>query len=187
MSSASTRSRTTATVPTRHRTPRRQAQRRHRSRHLRLRRRDAETGQVDALGTDAIKVGQIYKPDGHPGGRGPPCSTATEFVNGGDPAPRSRPSLAQAYKVKATGGVFIADINHLKSKGSACSVPDAGDGQGNCNAVPQRLPQRHSRRGSPPTPRAPVTRTCCSSATTTPTRRRTRPDLREGRLQEPDP
>ena len=58
-----------------------------------------------------------------------------EFVNGGDPAPRSRPSLAQAYKVNATGGVFVADINHLKTKGSACSVPDAGDGQGNCNAA----------------------------------------------------
>ena len=27
------------------------------------------------------------------------------------------------------------DVNHLKSKGSACDAPDAGDGQGNCNAV----------------------------------------------------
>ena len=26
-------------------------------------------------------------------------------------------------------------VNHLKSKGSACTAPDAGDGQGNCNAV----------------------------------------------------
>ena len=96
---------------------------------------DAATGQVDALGTDAIKVGQIYKPDVvTPVGK-TAVLNSTEFVNGGDPAPRSRPSLAQAYKVKATGGVFIADINHLKSKGSACSVPDAGDGQGNCNAV----------------------------------------------------
>jgi hypothetical protein len=96
---------------------------------------DAETGQVDALGTDAIKVGQIYKPAavtrvGHTA-----VLNSTEFVNGGDNAPRSRPSLAQAYRVNATGGVFIADINHLKSKGSACSVPDAGDGQGNCNAA----------------------------------------------------
>ena len=96
---------------------------------------DAETGQVDALGTDAIKVGQIYKPSkvtpvGHTA-----VLNSTEFVNGGDSFPRSRPSLAQAYKVNATGGVFIADINHLKSKGSACDVPDAGDGQGNCNAA----------------------------------------------------
>ena len=57
------------------------------------------------------------------------------FVNGGDSAPRSRPSLAQAFQVNATGAVFIVDINHLKSKGSACDAPDAGDGQGNCNQV----------------------------------------------------
>ena len=42
------------------------------------------------------------------------------FVNGGDTAPRSRPSLAQAFRVNATGGVFVADVNHLKTKGSAC-------------------------------------------------------------------
>jgi uncharacterized protein len=96
---------------------------------------DAETGQVDALGTDAIKVGQIYKPAKVTRVGDTAVLNTTEFVNGGDPAPRSRPSLAQAYKVNATGGVFIADINHLKSKGSACSVPDAGDGQGNCNAA----------------------------------------------------
>jgi uncharacterized protein len=29
----------------------------------------------------------------------------------------------------------IVSINHLKSKGSACTTPDANDGQGNCNAV----------------------------------------------------
>ena len=45
------------------------------------------------------------------------------FVNGGDPAPRTRPSLAQAFEVNATGGIFVADVNHLKSKGSACSTP----------------------------------------------------------------
>jgi predicted extracellular nuclease len=96
---------------------------------------DAETGQVDALGTDAIKVGQIYKPAAVTPVGTTAVLNSTEFVNGGDPAPRSRPSLAQAYKVNATGGVFVADINHLKSKGSACSVPDVGDGQGNCNAA----------------------------------------------------
>ena len=29
----------------------------------------------------------------------------------------------------------MVDVNHLKSKGSACTVPDSGDGSGNCNAV----------------------------------------------------
>ena len=37
--------------------------------------------------------------------------------------PRSRPSLAQAFRVNATGGAFVADVNHLKSKGSACTRP----------------------------------------------------------------
>ncbi len=57
------------------------------------------------------------------------------FVNGGDGAPRSRPSLAQAFQQNVNGARFIVDVNHLKSKGSACDAPDAGDGQGNCNQV----------------------------------------------------
>ncbi len=96
---------------------------------------DARTGQVDALGDDAIKVGAVYKP----GAVTPVGDTAalnsTEFVTGGDGAPRNRPSLAQAWKVNATGGVFVTDVNHLKSKGSACDVPDSGDGQANCAVV----------------------------------------------------
>lgn len=31
--------------------------------------------------------------------------------------------------------MFTVVANHLKSKGSACTVPDAMDGQGNCNVV----------------------------------------------------
>ena len=96
---------------------------------------DEETGQTNALGTDAIKVGMLYKPGVvTPVGETAALNT-TSFVNGGDGAPRSRPSLAQAFEVNATGGVFVADVNHLKSKGSACDTPDAGDGQGNCNQV----------------------------------------------------
>lgn len=95
---------------------------------------DAGTGQTNALGTDAIKVGMLYKPAAvTPIGQTAALNTP-EFVGGGDTAPRSRPSLAQAFTVNATGGSFVADVNHLKSKGSACTVPDAGDGQGNCNA-----------------------------------------------------
>jgi len=96
---------------------------------------DARTGQINAMGTDAIKVGIIYQP-----GKVTPIGdtgalNSVEFVNGGDPAPRSRPALAQAFRERATGGVFSVVVNHLKSKGSACSAPDAGDGQGNCNQV----------------------------------------------------
>ena len=79
---------------------------------------DAATGQVNALGTDAIKVGMIYKPATvTPVGQTAALNTVA-FVNGGDGAPRSRPSLAQAFQVNATGARFIVDINHLKSKGS---------------------------------------------------------------------
>jgi predicted extracellular nuclease len=96
---------------------------------------DANTAQVNAMGTDAIKVSLLYKPAVvTPVGQTAVLNTPA-FVNGGDSAPRSRPSLAQAFQVNATGARFIVDVNHLKSKGSACDAPDAGDGQGNCNQV----------------------------------------------------
>ena len=96
---------------------------------------DAGTGQTNALGTDAIKVGLLYKP-----ARVIPVGTtaalnSVEFVNGGDSLPRNRPALAQAFEEIGTGGRFVVSVNHLKSKGSACDTPDAGDGQGECNVV----------------------------------------------------
>lgn len=96
---------------------------------------DAATGQVNSMGTDAIRVALLYKPAVvTPVGQTAALNTIA-FVNGGDGAPRSRPTVAQAFQVNATGGRFIVDVNHLKSKGSACDAPDAGDGQGNCNQV----------------------------------------------------
>ena len=96
---------------------------------------DTGTGQVNALGTDAIKVGLLYKP-GSVTPIGTTAALNTEaFVNGGDAAIRNRPSLAQAFEQIATGETFVVDVNHLKSKGSACDLPDAGDGQGNCSLV----------------------------------------------------
>jgi hypothetical protein len=96
---------------------------------------DAGTGQLNALGSDAIKVGLIYKiasvtPVGQTA-----ALNSTAFVNGGDGEARSRPSLAQAFEQSANGQVFILDVNHLKSKGSPCDAPDAGDGQGSCSGV----------------------------------------------------
>ncbi|MGE3540937.1 MAG: ExeM/NucH family extracellular endonuclease [Candidatus Tectimicrobiota bacterium] len=99
---------------------------------------DARTGQMNVLGTDAIKVGLLYKPGVvTPIGQTAVLNTEA-FVNGGDSAPRSRPSLAQAFEQRSTRARLIVNVNHLKSKGSACDEPDAGDGQGNCNAVRQR-------------------------------------------------
>jgi uncharacterized protein len=95
---------------------------------------DAATGQVNAMGTDAIRNALIYKPARvTPVGSTAALNTVA-FVNGGDTGPRNRPSLAQAFE-QPGGARFIVNVNHLKSKGSACNAPDAGDGQGNCNAV----------------------------------------------------
>ncbi|MEZ4515743.1 MAG: ExeM/NucH family extracellular endonuclease [Chloroflexota bacterium] len=95
---------------------------------------DAATGQVNALGTDAIKVGLVYKPAAvTPVGTTAALNT-NSFVTGGDSSPRNRPALAQAFEL-SNGEQFIVVVNHLKSKGSACDAPDAGDGQGNCNGV----------------------------------------------------
>jgi predicted extracellular nuclease len=96
---------------------------------------DANTMQLNALGTDAIKVGILYKPSSvTPVGKTAVLNSVA-FVNGGDNAPRSRPALAQAFEQNSNGQRFIVAINHFKSKGSACNQPDAGDGQGNCNNV----------------------------------------------------
>ncbi|MFZ5856844.1 MAG: ExeM/NucH family extracellular endonuclease [Chloroflexota bacterium] len=96
---------------------------------------DANTGQVNAMGTDAIKVSIIYKPASvTPVGQTAALNTVA-FINGGDSDPRNRASLAQAFQQNANGQVFIVNVNHLKSKGSACDLPDAFDGQGNCNQV----------------------------------------------------
>jgi predicted extracellular nuclease len=96
---------------------------------------DAIAGQENAMGTDGIKVAMLYKPAVvTPVGKTAPLNTVA-FVNGGDAAPRSRPALIQAFEQNGTGARFIFVANHLKSKGSACDAPDAGDGQGNCNVV----------------------------------------------------
>ncbi len=99
---------------------------------------DAGTGQTNAAGTDAIKVGVLYKPAVVTPVGTTAALNSDAFVNGGDSAPRSRPSVAQAFEENATGARFVVDVNHLKSKGSACTVPDAGDGSGNCNAARTR-------------------------------------------------
>jgi len=96
---------------------------------------DANTGQLNAMGNDAIKVGMIYKPASVTPVGQTAALNSVAFVNGGDGAPRSRPSLAQAFQQNSNGQRFIVDVNHFKSKGSACDVPDSGDGQANCNGV----------------------------------------------------
>jgi uncharacterized protein len=95
----------------------------------------AETGELNALGTDAIKVGLLYRPASvTPVGQTAVLNTDS-FVTGGDSAPRNRPTLAQAFEQNDTGARFIVNVHHLKAKGSPCDDPDQGDGQANCSIV----------------------------------------------------
>jgi predicted extracellular nuclease len=84
------------------------------------------------IGTDAIRVGFIYRTDVVT-----PVGSFEVLTSSVDPRfddSRSRPALAQTFEEIATGERFTVVVNHLKSKGSACAGdPDTGDGQGNCN------------------------------------------------------
>ena len=86
------------------------------------------------IGTDEIKVALIDKP-----ARVTPIGAYAILDHTVDPRfldTKNRPALAQTFRSNASGGVFTAVINHLKSKGSDCNDvgdPDTGDGAGNCN------------------------------------------------------
>ena len=88
------------------------------------------------IGTDAIKVGLIYK-----------TTTVTPVgdyqILDSEDDPRfldqfNRPVLAQTFSENSDGEKFTVAVNHLKSKGSGCEAvgdPDLNDGQGNCNGT----------------------------------------------------
>ena len=84
------------------------------------------------IGGDAIRAGIIYKP-----GKVTPVGAFQTIDENDDPrfnTSRNRPSLAQTFSANTNSARFTLVVNHLKSKGSACSGdPDTGDGQGNCN------------------------------------------------------
>jgi hypothetical protein len=84
------------------------------------------------IGTDAIRVGMIYRPEVVT-----PVGDFEVLTSAVDPRfddTRSRPALAQTFEENFTGERFTVIVNHLKSKGSACAGdPDILDGQGNCN------------------------------------------------------
>ncbi|TAK02400.1 MAG: ExeM/NucH family extracellular endonuclease [Chloroflexota bacterium] len=94
------------------------------------------------IGTDAIRVGLIYRPDVVT-----PVGAFQILDSTDDPRfidTKSRPALAQTFEENATGERFTVVVNHLKSKGSDCNDvgdPDAGDGQGNCNLTREAAAQ----------------------------------------------
>ena len=88
------------------------------------------------IGTDAIKVGYIYKPA--------TVATSGPFAvldSSVDPSfidTKNRPVLAQTFVEVSSGEALTVAVNHLKSKGSACDDvgdPNTNDGQGNCNGT----------------------------------------------------
>lgn len=90
--------------------------------------------EAGTIGSDAIKVGFIYKP----------ASVAVQgdyaLLDGSvDPRfidDKNRPALAQTFSSVVNGSSWTAVVNHLKSKGSNCDSlgdPNLNDGQGNCN------------------------------------------------------
>ena len=70
------------------------------------------------IGTDAIRVGLIYRPaDVTPVGSYQILDSTDDprFID-----TRNRPTLAQTFEENSTGARFTVAVNHLKSKGSAC-------------------------------------------------------------------
>lgn len=95
--------------------------------------RAVETGR---LGTDAITTAFIYKPAAvTPKGA---FEVLDESVDPRFVTSKNRPALAQVFTDLASGQDVTVAVNHLKSKGSACTDlgdPEDPDGQGNCNGV----------------------------------------------------
>jgi uncharacterized protein len=88
------------------------------------------------IGTDAIKVGLIYKP-----AKVTTVGSHAILNSAVDPTfidTLNRPVLAQTFEESSSGARFTLAVAHLKSKGSDCNAvgdPDVGDGQGNCNVT----------------------------------------------------
>jgi len=88
------------------------------------------------IGTDAIKVGLIYRT-----AKVTPVGLYETLDSTDDPRfldTKNRPTLAQTFEENATGARFTLAVNHFKSKGSDCldvGDPDLGDGQGNCSGT----------------------------------------------------
>ncbi len=91
-------------------------------------------GDNSVVGTDAIKVGLIYKP----GSVTPIGDVAVldtpEFLDPNNTgSPKNRAAVASSFIDNASGEVFSVVVNHLKSKGSGCGDGDDDPLAGSCN------------------------------------------------------
>jgi len=91
------------------------------------------------IGTDAIRVGLIYKPAVvSPVGS---FAVLDSTVDASFLDEYNRPVLAQTFEATTGGERVTVAVSHLKSKGSSCDAigdPDTGDGQGNCNLTREK-------------------------------------------------
>ncbi|MCF4009181.1 ExeM/NucH family extracellular endonuclease [Rheinheimera sp. UJ63] len=96
------------------------------------------------IGTDQITVGMLYRANlATPVGDAQVLDESNSATDANGVAlfntRSNRPMLAQRFKLTSNNAEFAVMVNHLKSKGSACSGdPDLNDGQGNCNITRTR-------------------------------------------------
>lgn len=99
-------------------------------------------GDNSVVGSDAIKVGLIYRTSALRPIGDAAVLDSQDFVNPkGEATDKNRAAVAQTFVEVGTGEVFSVAVNHLKSKGSAC----AGEGEtlaGNCNETRTLAAQR---------------------------------------------
>ncbi len=96
--------------------------------------RYVKAGENSVVGTDAIKVGIIYKRTTVVPNEDPAILDDPSFLDPRDLGDdKNRAALAQTFNQKGTGEKVTVVVNHLKSKGSGCGAGDDDPEQGSCN------------------------------------------------------
>ncbi len=97
-------------------------------------------GDNSVVGTDAIKVGIVYRPAAVTPTGAVAILDTPEFLNpngylnaDGSSADKNRAAVAASFIDNSSGEVFSVAVNHLKSKGSGCGEPDDHPLAGSCN------------------------------------------------------
>lgn len=86
------------------------------------------------VGTDAIKVGILYRADEvTPIGESAVLDTPQFLDPAGTGQDKNRAALAASFWRNGTDEVFSVATNHLKSKGSSCGAGDDDEWAGSCN------------------------------------------------------
>lgn len=92
-----------------------------------------DTGTT-VVGTDAIKVGLLYRADAvTPIGDTAVLDTPEFLDPAGTGEDKNRAAVAASFRQNGTDEVFSLATNHLKSKGSSCGQGDDDEWAGSCN------------------------------------------------------